>query len=319
MEMDFAGRELPFVSRTGSIYFTPHPVAGMLRFRITIPRRIHKELMPFVTGEHSEEFTVLVCYWNDFPVTYVLEGNDVKLPDSIGVAIVREFLQKELKRLGAEADGVSLSCLGPSPFHANFHLAPCAEPIPDSSGIAIEKVNSKSTTILIRYDASHLKTSADAFARFSELTIAQFSYYYYQVALRHRRLDSAIRISNLTAGLIEMHQLSGFRGWVLRAFRSGRLAREISLAAISYEFETTTEQQSAKRTLDELYDKSSIALFRPWIESEIEEDFIAEHKASRETADLLEPRRLREANTLLVLLVAVISALMGATAKLLIG
>ncbi|TWH67298.1 hypothetical protein JD77_02272 [Micromonospora olivasterospora] len=152
------------------------------------------------------------------------------------------------------------------------------------------------------------------------MTVEQFSYFYYEVKLRNQRVRKSQEVTELAAQLIALHRTPGLRGWWVRATRAGRLSRELTLYAISYEFDFARQQREVKQYVEDLYERSTVKVLRPWLEAEIDDDdSSADLKTSRETAELLEPRRLREANMLLVIVVAALSAFLGAAAKALIG
>jgi hypothetical protein len=92
-----------------------------ISFDIYIPHRVQNELVKFPINTGTEKFSVTIRYDNYFPVAFVEPGGAAEdcIP-SDGVTIVREFLKKELN---GKSDIIKFSCMGPSPYHADFKIS----------------------------------------------------------------------------------------------------------------------------------------------------------------------------------------------------
>jgi len=308
------------------IYFSPHPQSGHVSFGLTIPRRMQEEVWAgSLPAGVSEDFAVSIFYGDYFPVTFItFLGQSDGVDASGGVVIVREFLRRELRRLGAEVGEVGFVVLGPSPFHANFTFLPSSpeelEGDPGIPGISYAKKPQLGyPDVLIRYDSTRYSSGEDAISAFVPHVIHQLSYFYQLIRLRNRRMFHAVAIRNRVTELVHIHQASGLKGWWWRMFQAGRLTRELILTAVGLSFRHREEIRRSRESFEHIFEAAKLPMFRTWLESEMTDAYRDELNNCREVAELLEPRRLREVNALLVLVVAAVSAVLGAFASHLLG
>jgi hypothetical protein len=102
------------------------PAEGsFVEFILTIPIRMHAEVMPWFGGLtlDVERFEVKTLFGNSGPVTFVrtVDPSELRNGSARMVILVREFLKREFDRLKAP---IELVTVGPSPFHADFTLVP---------------------------------------------------------------------------------------------------------------------------------------------------------------------------------------------------
>lgn len=99
------------------------PVSADIQFRVTIPKRLHAKLVPWISWMPYEcaEFEVRINAGFYSPVTFVRPLEPLtREHQSISVVLVREFLRGEFSRLNPR---LRFGVVGPSPFHADCVLA----------------------------------------------------------------------------------------------------------------------------------------------------------------------------------------------------
>lgn len=304
-----------------NIAYSPHPTSGQIRFRLNIPERIQKEVFRYWRGSQWENYVVLIFYTSGNPATFVfIDGAGPESDAALAVAMVREFIKREMDKLGEAADGIHFVCQGPSPFHVelsfNPETGPCDDKAFERTGMSVEKRPQPGyPRMTVHFDPARFTSAHQAAISFASMTIDQIGFFYLLVAQRNRRADQASDVRHQVDQLISVHQATGIKAWFLRVFRSGAWARELSLRVLILTYRFSEEQRSAKEQLTQLCEETDLPAFRSWLEEEVAVDHSDDLENCREIADTLEPRRLREVNAVWVLAVAIVSAILGAALK----
>ncbi|MFI7574290.1 hypothetical protein [Micromonospora sp. NPDC049497] len=308
------------------IRYSPHPTSGQIRFRLNIPSRIQKEVFRHWRGTQWENYTVLMFYTPGDPVAFVfVDDAGAETSAAFAVALVRNFIEREMKRLGEASEGVHFVCRGPSPFHVDLSFQPehgtwDGDKAFERVGMVVEKRQSPGyPEMTVRFDATRFGGANKAAVTFASLTLEQIGLFYRLVAQGGRRADQAREVRQQVDRLISVHQRAGVKAWFLRVFRSGAWARELGLQVLILTYTFSEERRGAKEAVARLCDDADLPAFRSWLEEELAVDHNDDLENCREIAEMLEPRRLRETNAVLVISVAIVSAVLGALLKGLAG
>ncbi|GLE58469.1 hypothetical protein NJBCHELONAE_37790 [Mycobacteroides chelonae] len=151
-----------------------------------------------------------------------------------------------------------------------------------------------------------------------------FSAYYFQVRARHKRYERANVVAQLTDELMSVHARPGLRGWFARTFRSGALARELLLAAITAKQLDVEERGRSNAALHEVEsDSGSPRLDLPELDvrckNEASSGFVDRLTMAQEVASTLEHGRISQYEVLVVSASTILGAAAGAIAALIAG
>ncbi|WP_264922487.1 hypothetical protein [Mycobacteroides chelonae] len=291
---------------------------SFIGFTITIPRRMQPELVGRIRVD-SEHFKVFTVYGHSGPVTFIRSNDKADPRPSAYVVLVREFLIHELARLKAP---IAVKAIGPSPFWGDFTLVPSREITTD---LAVKWSQSAHGYDDIEFTYSQESIDADsAYGTLVRALSEPFSAYYFQVRARHKRYERANVVAQLTDELMSVHARPGLRGWFARTFRSGALARELLLAAITAKQLDVEERGRSNAALHEVEsDSGSPRLDLPELDvrckNEASSGFVDRLTMAQEVASTLEHGRISQYEVLVVSASTILGAAAGAIAALIAG
>ncbi|MGV9858533.1 hypothetical protein ACWDTD_07755 [Gordonia sp. NPDC003425] len=296
------------------------PAEGsFIGFTITIPKRIQSETYPPGYELSGERFKFITVYAGSGPVTFI---RNVDTPDpspSSYVILVREFLKRELKKLGST---LAVKAIGPSPFWGSFTLSPSSD---ITSDLAVDwKTNRRGyDDIAILYNAD-LAESGQAHGKAVSLLSANFSEYYFQVRASHRRYLRSTIVAELTDDLMVVHRASGLRGWFAKNFRSGQMARELLLAAITAkQLDVEERSRTSAHLVESRNAPAGTRVDLPELDAkcqaEADETYVDQLSMAQEVAGTLESGRISQFEVLVVSASTVLGAAAGAIAALIAG
>jgi hypothetical protein len=100
--------------------FEPDLRGARVTFEVSIPHRLHSELLGGDSPHSGERFRVETVYEFHGPCTFVT-CLDSQGSGSEAVRLLWNFLRREIPRASAD---ITFTLVGPSPMHADFTLAP---------------------------------------------------------------------------------------------------------------------------------------------------------------------------------------------------
>lgn len=231
--------------------FEPDIPGTFVEFDITIPRRMHADLIEHELA--SERFTVTTMYEFHGPVTFV-RGVDHLEHGSQAVRLLWRFLERELPK---QSTDIKFTNLGPSPFHVDAKLSPA------DGGDVQESPFECSRTRLAGYDMLDFKYSTDEFSDIHDATYdlydrlsGELSLFYKLVRLRNLALHSDLYLAEGTAALVAGHQKRGLRATVRRIFGASGPARQLGLAGLSAKIQNASSAALATREINEVLSPS---------------------------------------------------------------
>ncbi|OHU30230.1 hypothetical protein [Mycobacteroides chelonae] len=291
---------------------------SFIGFTVTIPRRMQPELVGRIRV-NSEHFQVFTFYGHSGPVTFIRSNDQADPSPSAYVVLVREFLIHELARVKAP---IAVKTIGPSPFWGDFTLAPSKEIMTDLA-VKWSKSAHGYDEIAFAYSQENIDSNA-AYGALVRALSEPFSAYYFQVRARHKRYERANVVAQLTDELMAVHARPGLRGWFARTFRSGALARELLLAAITAKQLDVEERGRSNAALHEIEsDTGSPRLDLPELDvlckEEASSGFVDRLTMAQEVASTLEHGRISQYEVLVVSASTILGAAAGAIAALIAG
>lgn len=189
-----------------------------ISFDIYLPKRVQNQISGGRECD-TESFHVDLHYDYYMPVSYVsyeLDAGAKDLNPSTGLMIVRKFLEQRL------TGNVISGCVGPSPFHADFFVAPKE----DHEGLAtFERLPGKAIgydTIAITIGPRKLNVpeifrgANDVFAAFYYLTVRRSGAY------RRQR-----KVMDLAKELLEPEEKKGFKA-IKKIINDGNIIQDLS-------------------------------------------------------------------------------------------
>lgn len=302
------------------IDYDPRPdLYSIIAFTLTIPKRMHSDLI-HAEGRQldSERFRVSTAYGMHGPVTFVRSVDKQAREDrpSTYIVLVREFLLQEFERLDAP---IELKPVGPSPFWADMHLVPASDL---GAEIAVEW--RKSSIGYDDVDFLYDPESIDLLTAFNTLArriIEPFSTYYFLVRSRNRRLKRANIVARFVDKLISTHRRKGIRGSFTKILRSGVLARELQLSAITAKQLDVEERTHASELVREGQSSDEILTLdipelKKLCDEEAKATYVDRLTMAQEVANTLEGSRMNQYQVLVLAGCTLIGAVVGAAGAL---
>ena len=260
----------------------------------------------------TEKFKIYILHDYYSPVAFVelLDANEPSAPSS-AMVVVREYLERECLR---SSHDLVFSCLGPTPFHANFYIeAGTAQNIDNT--FEIQELTSRGySDITFLYHPSFFDTVQDAFKRLA-FELSDELGLFYQIHKNNSILyHSWHQIEKLVHGLTENHKRMGFR-----VFRHGRSIEKLSIALTKFEADRISDEQYITDGFRALYGKGLPAYLKNYLETEIAERPIFPTGPITNLLGFIEGRRLKVLEFLVVLIAAVVAGGIGSLITILIN
>jgi hypothetical protein len=288
-------------------------VHSYITFTVTIPKRMHANFIGH-REVNSERFKVTTFYGYHGPATFVRSTDGQDKRPSTYLVLVREFLKSELTRL--ETD-LTVQRTGPSPFWADVFLRPSGTAT-DLSVDWTENLNSYDDVVIYYNPESEPEK---AYSTVTELLREPFSIYYYHVRARNRRFERANIVATMTDELIAVHSRNGIRGWFRKILRSGGLARELLLAAITakqLDVENRAQMQNdlgAVDSKDEL-PRLDLPVLTALCEHESNASFVDQLTMGQEVANTLEGGRMNQYEVFVISVATLLGGIAGGVVAL---
>jgi hypothetical protein len=283
----------------------PHPHVVLINFDITIPQRQHDQYL--MSGlKASENYRIIIRYGYESPVAYVfpLDRTGNHGDGSTGVELVRKHLAEHFKDMSK----VRFSCVGPSPFYAEFSLV--------SGGLLDEVFECDVLTtrgyddITFRYDEASFENMQEAQAALMDEINHELSLYYYLYRMKNGRRALAIEVAQQAQALVSLHTEKGIRGRWRRLFTSGGQARSLALAVLDAELDAAWDAQLTESSLQSSY-KGGDGFLRSYVEPVAIDPLSPLIVNARNVVHQLESGRTKELEVTLITSATVGGALAG--------
>lgn len=307
----------------GTNLFPPTSFPLDIDFDIYIPTRLQIELWPdrHCPKISAERFGIQIRNTYYLPVTFVETINSTEDQDpSTSVVIVREFLKKHFT--DSKLDFIRFEYLGPSPFWGDFFLSSsdnkCNEADYNPEGFVVQFIPHKGYASLeIAFDpALYTDFLAAKEALYYELK-DEAGFYYWMSHLRAMQMNEWVDLEKRVDDLLETYKAKGIK----RLFNIFRVYMHIHNAVIALtEFESS--QIWNKYTLKSDYQNLLKDGKIPYIDSYLKDMFDEFHTYPtdqvREVISLLEGRRSKSIENLLIILAAFVGGIAGSIFTLLV-
>jgi hypothetical protein len=305
----------PDLERLGK--FFPRLAQGQdIQFTLQIPARTQREVFSVRSTEGlGERFRVTMTHdWGRaLAMVHPLDAN-VRMV-SASVAMVREFLRREFERLPTAL--LRFECMGPSPVHAEFLLAPIlhADPLLTDRFEVQEHRRLGYHLYRIGYDPglSHDKASI-ATAWFRRIRI-ELALYYRIVAAENEQLFGWDELSDSVNQIVNTQREGGPQAFLARTFRR-RPTNEALINLSLFEMEEIETRESLNRQLSQDYDEGERGLLESLITHRMNG---LRRPPINQLAELLrrfEGTRVTDRDLVFIVFSSVIGAAIGAMATL---
>lgn len=321
LEDEFEFDEMPPSIREGTYYFPPPDSDLTIQFDVIIPHRIQKELSVLNREKIrcGERFRVTTYYSFDSPYTVVLplEPGRRCAPSS-AVVVVREFLETQLSK--DESSFIQYDWLGPSPFHADFEIIPVedeAEELDDA--LVAEFIQRRGYDLVqFRYDTNYFEDSSQA-ATYAVFKLEdELGLFYRSVHSRHREMRAWMDVSEAFNDLVDMHEARGLRSTIRRFLRSSRRIQDVVFDLTQFERISLNNQAAYNRAYRNIGGGRVSLYLDDRLSREVTDRSEYPVAQVRELVNLIESRRAKSFDNLIILVAAVIGGAIGAFITLLL-
>lgn len=287
---------------------------GSITFKINIPTA--QQDKTWIRGKNiGENFKVTFDFSQIMPLVFV-EMLDMGTPSpSLAVIILREYLRTSLLKSGSE---ISLSMLGPTPFHCDFWVGHItnpeqveADPKNGNSFFIIEKqLRSRGYDDIYYLWHPSVNIFNELIAEiFRNDLNQQLSLFYRIVSSRNFRRSLDNRIISSVETLAKSSLKKGLLSWVKRVLWSGHRIRRLIVEVLQLKLVTVKHQKDFEKVLEGLSESDISNSIGEKIEKELSHDFAG---ALRETNDLalaLQSSRTQEMTNFLVVFSVLVATL----------
>jgi hypothetical protein len=231
---------------------------------------------------------------------------------------VREFLETHLPV--DDPSFIQFDWLGPSPFHAEFEVIPVLENAEKLDDVLVAEVSQRRGYDLVQfyYDPQYFPDSVEAVSDTVHELEDEVGLFYRTVHARHREMISWEEVSEAFGELVEMHESRGLRSGIRRLLRSSRAVQDVIFGLTQYESIRLGNQAAYDRTVRNLR-RGRVSLHLEYLISrEVSDRFEFPVTQVREMVNLLESRRSKAFENLIILIASLIGGAIGALITLLI-
>lgn len=295
-------------------FFEPDLTGSQIAFEVSIPKRLHPELLDGQTHE-CEKFRVETLYEYRGPCSFVtcLDGPG---DGALAVRLLWRFLRREIPR---SSESVVFTNLGPSPFHARFALAPSGHGAVEP--VQWEKVGTFGyTAYSLTYDAGQYASIEDAYDDVQFRLSHELSLFYDLVRLRNWSMEMSSHLNNATSALVSRHHAKGLKAAVGRVFRSGADARTLGLETLQARLELGYHVEYARDAVRDTYSQTKIlGCLREFVDEYIPASENVAFKSALDVVHFAEGTRTKELEIAVISASTFLGGLAGAVAALVAG
>ncbi|WP_147252004.1 hypothetical protein [Blastococcus sp. TF02-09] len=301
----------PFDLTFAPLRFSPQPISGFVEFRLRVPARLRKDLIPWRARDCGENFLVRTIYSAAGPSTMIVCLDQIEEPaGDVAVIVVREFLKRQF---GSDAE-TRPTMLGPSPFHAD-----CALDAGANGGFSHTRTPGEEKISLFTYDSNRYGSELNGLSNLHLELSHELGVFYTLTRYRNRRLYRATQVGDATQELIRAHRAQGLRSALSRLFGTGRLARELGLRVLSAELAVVHDREFARSLISGAYATDEVRAFRDNLELVAAEEFPAYLENAKQVVALLEGGRAKELEIAVLSAATLVGGAAGAAAALIAG
>lgn len=293
----------------GQLAVFSHGIVWNLEFDLYIPFRIQSELGDghAQSETKTEHFRVHVRHAYHDAVAFVeLVGAKVPPAPSFAMIVVREYLKKECQR---SAHDLAFDFVGPTPFHADFHVESFA--VPNKSGAAFEakRIDSPGySDITFSYCASSFPTALAALRELFDELREELGLFYRMCRDNSENYGRWAQIEHLMARVTRRPTRISWRQRIQRA----RDLEELSISLARFEADQVSEEHATRKAFRGVYRGTGSAFLKAYVETEIEERPVFPTRPVTDLLAFIERRRSKALELLVVLGAAVVGGVTGA-------
>ena len=287
----------------------------LVRLRLRVPFRVQAELIGVDESSletFTERFDVEIRQVYHSPVAIVepIDPAEECEPSS-AVQIVRELLRSAFDRMPTAE--IRFSCLGPSPFHANFRIE-FADPDEDfeTGGFRSEEAEGPGYSEITFYaDPDSFATLRDAkYALLSRIG-PELDLFYLSCQIRASEMREWEKVEATIAELLGTEQAPGVRGRVIRGFSFGRLLAKTYSAILDYEAFSIENIDEWQRRFSEQYALGGEYYLRERVALQEKELYKRPVQQRMQLLTFMEKRRQNVLQNFVVLASAILGGLVG--------
>jgi hypothetical protein len=290
--------------------FRPHFSSGDISFSVTIPRRIHHDLLHFKNELADETFPVRIVSTSQFPVVFIRTNDPLRGADAI--QLTREFLWQELASHKGEPGDLTLAVVGPSPMHVDCLVisAPTGEGFSGVEPIRVKVPGYHK--ILFKCDPEKFPTQESAFNYLTSSLADELGLYYNLVNLGSLQIQRLARIHLQLTQLVDLSNARGVGATLRRVVNLGRESRRLVFSILSFESDLAEDQGYFQRIVNKHYEEHRVDAFRDYLDTELADLQNIRTRNTVEVAKLLESRQNRDLQLLALTVAPLLGGIVGA-------
>ena len=286
-------------------------ICWSITFDLYIPFRIQADL----AGDHvqfqtrTENFKVYLRHTFYSPVAFVelLNADEPPGPSS-AMVVIRKYLDRECRE---SSEDLVFSCLGPTPFHADFHIEARAAQH-GAAAFEIRDVSSRAySDITFFYSASLFDNTRSAFEQLMEELEDELGLYYKIQESNSIKYQHWLQIEKLMSRLTKHLERSGWRQIFWRTCTRGRDLEKLNIGLAEFEREQISDDYSITEAFRNIYTSGLSGFLRTYVEAEIEGRPVFPTKPTTDLLGFIEHRRQKALEFLVVLVAAIVGGVAG--------
>ncbi|MET7532086.1 hypothetical protein [Streptomyces goshikiensis] len=290
------------------------PIGGEIRFHILIPARIQERIKGWSVsaGNSVEEFLVTIDLSTTYPCAFIIPLGEGVLRPSGAVIVVREFLTEELDKLGSKA-AIKLTTLGPSPFHAEFHIKEGDVGEILAPGIRVSRaISSGYSRWTLHYDPEVHESAEAARTVIIQRLGYEFSTFYRIVAHRNIHRFGVAAIEAWVEGTLAFYGGKGLKSWIYRTAKLRKILHDISLEILKVQLGIEKVHKQNERLIEKARDRNSKLALEKELAEKAELGFRDELSSYAEMVGVLESRHSNTTQRLTSFAVSLLGVVVGA-------
>jgi hypothetical protein len=317
------GKDAEFTTlHEGDNFFPFQSVYPIISFDIYIPERLQDELYPHASSTlNTERFRVHIRNAYHFPVTFVelISAKNDSEP-SMAVVVIREFLEQQFAEKNPEY--IRFECLGPSPFHADFSLSKGNDKTNtfDSNGFSVNCLHKPGyDQFVIHYSSKHFSSLQDAKESLFAALSADAGAFYKIVHSGVLEIYEWGYLEEEVNGLIETNKLKGIKSLWFQAFRLSQQVQDVVFSLSGFESHRILESFARKKSYEELKKDGRNHYLMEALDDELSQIPDYPTNQIKDIIELLESRRSKRIDNLVVLTASIIGGIIGAVITMLVA
>lgn len=291
----------------GQGYF-PDLSYASITFKISVPERVQIETLKKVNLEYTptaENFKVSLLYGWHMPVCIAELINPIDATNpSAAIVMLREFINREFTKEDKE---IRFEFIGPSPFHADFHISFSKEVKELSYTCKINRTQYGYDKIVYKA-AGNRNLIVDMI---NEEIRNELGVYYQLIQYENYMMFGWEEVQQSMERLLSLNTTTGYLNRIIRIIRQSKVIHEVINRLAQYETDVIYDKYFSNRSIKEIYDKPGQKSFRLYIDEVLNGKLMYPSKEIKSLVMFYEDRRFKSREIFTILLSGLLGGSLG--------